>query len=454
MAFFVLWCGQFLSVVGTRMTNFALSVWVWDATGSTTQFTLMLFFAFAGTVLFSPVAGSFIDRWNRKLTLVLADVGSAVMTALTLVLFLAGPVTMWQLYLINFVTGAFVAFQVPVLQATITIMMQRGNYTRANAMMFALRSGPELFAPLVAALMLAMLSIETILLVDALSCLFAIGAVLLVAVPATPRRPDVEPFRFWQDCLVGFKYILRSRSLRNFEMFLVAMNVLASVGYLLLRPLVLARTGNSVNSLALVLSTGAIGGVAGVVLLAALTNPKDKLKRVLWGTVVFSVVGRVLYGVSDMVLFLGVALIVVHLCLPMIDGYANTVWQEKVEPHVQGRVFAARQFVEDLSIPIATLIAGPLIEDVFTPWMEPGQPGAALFGGMVGTGQAGGIGLMFVLIGVLGTVMAAAAFMMPSIRRMETLLPDQASEEPDTAPEPAPEAEPEAGIPAETGAKS
>jgi hypothetical protein len=150
------------------------------------------------------------------------------------------------------------------------------------------------------------------------------------------------------------------------------------------------------------------------------------MRRVLWATVAFSVIGRVLYGVSDLVLLLGVALIVVHLCIPIIDGYTNTVWQEKVEPHVQGRVFAARQFAEELSIPIATVIAGPLIQYVITPWMRPGAQGAKLFGGLVGTGQAGGIGLVFVAIGVVGAVLALGAFLMPSIRRIETILPDVA----------------------------
>ena len=435
-AFFVLWCGQLLSVIGTRMTNFAISIWVWDATGSTTQFSLTVFFAFAGTVIFSPVAGAFIDRWNRRLTLLLSDLGSGLATVAMLVLFATDSVAMWQLYVINFVAGSFLAFQVPVFQATITTMLERAHYTRGNAMMFAVRSTPELFAPLLAALLLAVMSIETVLLIDAASFVFAVGAVLLVALPATPKAPDgEEPQRFWQDCLNGFRYILRNRSLRDLELFLLAINVLASVGYLLLRPMALARTGDDAGSLALVLSTGAIGGVAGAVLIGTLKPPRDKLRWVLWATLAFSIIGRVLYGVSDVVIFLGVALIVVHMCIPIIDGYTNTVWQEKVEPHVQGRVFAARQFVEELSIPVATVLAGPLIDMAITPWMRPGNGGAAAFGWLVGTGQAGAIGLMFVIIGVLGAGLAVLAFVVPSIRRVETLLPDQVPAEESTVDE-------------------
>jgi MFS family permease len=423
--FTTLWCGQFLSVIGTRMTNFALSIYVWDATGNATDFTFMLFFAFAATVIFSPVAGAFIDRWNRRTTLLLSDLGTAVATVALLFTFMAGSVSMWQLYLINFATGAFLAFQVPAFQSTITLMMERAHYTRANAMMFAVRSTPELFAPALAAVLLAATDTETILLIDMLSYAFAIAAILVITIPKTPGRPDGEaPSKFWQDCVFGFKYILRNRSLRNLELFLIVVNVLASIGFLLLRPLVLARSGNSAGALGLVLATGAIGGVTGALLLGFLKSPRDKMIRILWATVAFSVVGRVLYGVTDMLLFLGVALIVVHLCIPVIDGYTNTIWQEKVEPHVQGRVFAARQFAEELTVPIAALVAGPLVDGVMTPWMQPGHAGADLFGGLVGTGQAGGIGLTYVAIGVLGTVLGLAGFLVPSMRRIETIAPD------------------------------
>ncbi|MEV0457300.1 MFS transporter [Catellatospora methionotrophica] len=452
-AFSVLWVGQFLSVLGTRMTNFAVSVWVWDQTGSTTQFTLTLFFAFAATVVFSPIAGAIIDRWNRRTTLMLAEVGTALATLVLLALFLTNTANLWQLYVLNFVTGAFVAFQVPVFQATITLMMERGNYPRANAMMFAVRTTPELFAPLLAALLLATTSIELVLALDSLSYLFAIGSVLLIAIPAIPPRPaDTAPSTFWQDCRLGFTFIMRSRSLRNLEIFLIAINILASIGWLLLRPMVLERTGDDADALALVLATGAIGGIGGTILVALLKTPRDKMRYVLWATVAFSVIGRIVYGISDVLLVLGFALIVVHMCIPVIDGYATSVWQEKVEPHYQGRVFAARQFVEELSVPIATLIAGPLLEYVIVPWMAEGETGAKLFGGMVGTGSVGGIGLVFVAIGVLGTLLAVVSFLTPSLRRIETIMPDVAPETTPGEPDPATDIPVEAKQPVEAGA--
>jgi MFS transporter, DHA3 family, macrolide efflux protein len=424
--FAVVWFGQLLSVVGTRMTNFAVSIWVWDATGRATDFALLLFFAFGATVICSPFAGAIIDRWNRKLTLALSDVGSALTTAALLLMFLTDSVGIWQLYLVNFMTGAFLAFQIPVYSSTITLMVKKGQYPRANAMMFFVRSTPGLFAPAIAAALMAASSIEFVLLVDTLSYLIAIVTVLVVGIPKTPTGDGTPPARLWQDALYGFRYILRSRYFATFEAFLLIINIVASTGFVLLRPLVLERTDNSATAVGVVMTTGAVGGVVGAILLGTLKSPRDKMLRVLLGIVVFSVIGRIVYGVADSLVFMAVAICFVSFCIPIIDGYTNTIWQEKVEPHVQGRVFAARQFVEDLTVPVATVIAGPVVDHILVPFMQPGEAGAKVFGGLVGTGPGGAIGLVFVTVGVLGTLVAVAGFLMPGIRRLEFIIPDHA----------------------------
>src|ERR1044072_8198100 len=186
-----LWFGQVLSALGTRMTNFAVGIWVWEQTGSATDLALMLFFAFGATVLFSPIAGALVDRWDRRLTLALSDAGAALATATLLVLFLTGSVEVWHLFVVNFVIGAFMAFQLPAYSATITLMMSKGNYPRANAMMFAVRSAAVIFAPGLAAAVLSMTNIQVILAADVASCALGILAVLIVKMPKVPRASEI-----------------------------------------------------------------------------------------------------------------------------------------------------------------------------------------------------------------------------------------------------------------------
>jgi amino acid adenylation domain-containing protein len=427
--FTTLWFGQVLSALGTRMTNFAISIWVWQQTGNATDLAMLVFFAFGATVLFSPIAGALVDRWDRKLTLALSDAGAAAATATLLVLFLTGSAEVWHLYVVNFVIGAFMAFQIPAYSATITVMMEKGRYPRANAMMFAVRSAPVIFAPGLAAAVLSWTSIEAILAADVASCALGILAVVIVKMPPMPRVADIELPHIWQDCMHGFRYMRQCKPLVHLEAVMFAINLFAAVGFVLLIPMILARGGSSIE-LGVVQTIGAVGGVAGVVMLSSLKPTRHKMFRMLIAMVAFSVLGRILYGVGNEMIAWAIALLFVHYCIPFIDGYAQSIWQEKVEPAAQGRVFGARQFIEDLTVPIAALVAGPLVDDVLEPWMADGKGGADLFGWMVGSGAGAGMALVFVVIGVLGVLVAIVGFAMPTLRNIETILPDYDEVEP------------------------
>lgn len=110
-AFTIMWVGQLLSALGTRMTNFALSIWVWQHTGSATAMALMMFCGFGSTVLFSPIAGSLIDKWSRKTSIIVSEIGSIAVTFILLALFLTDSTELWHLYLVNVLTGALLAIQ-------------------------------------------------------------------------------------------------------------------------------------------------------------------------------------------------------------------------------------------------------------------------------------------------------------------------------------------------------
>jgi len=101
--FYILWFGQFISIFATRMTRFAITLWAWDLTGTTTALVLVGVASSIPSVLFSPFAGTLVDRWNRKFVMMLSDFGSAVTTLILLLLFLTENIEIWHLY----AAGAF-----------------------------------------------------------------------------------------------------------------------------------------------------------------------------------------------------------------------------------------------------------------------------------------------------------------------------------------------------------
>ncbi|OGF56501.1 MAG: hypothetical protein A2Z21_08005 [Candidatus Fraserbacteria bacterium RBG_16_55_9] len=110
--------------------------------------------------------------------------------------------------------------------------------------------------------------------------------------------------------------------------------------------------------------------------------------------------------------------------LPIINGSNQAIWQTKVAPDVQGRVFATRRLIAQIAAPVAMLLAGPLADRVFEPAMRSESALANLFDGFVGTGPGAGMSLMFVFAGALGALSGLGGYAFSAVRNAEDLLPD------------------------------
>jgi len=313
--------------------------------------------------------------------------------------------------------------------------MEKGHYARANAMISLSSSVPAIFAPTLAAVLLGVFSIKTILMIDVVSYALAIGAVFLVAIPERQRSaPGADPAAdasedrpsggVWRDTVLGFRFIAERPGLLGLESILFSVSLFAAMGWILLTPMVMARTGNDQSQIGIVMSAGAIGGVVGGAIVTAIKAPPQKMRWLLFGILGFSLLGRVLLGVSDSVTLWCVSWFCAWICIPFIDGYGQAIFQQKVPEALQGRVFAARQMLENLSMPIAVGVAAPLADYYLDPRMRPGGSLASTFGGLVGTGPGAGMALVIVFTGLIGAVVGVVGLCSRTVREVETLIPD------------------------------
>jgi MFS family permease len=124
----------------------------------------------------------------------------------------------------------------------------------------------------------------------------------------------------------------------------------------------------------------------------------------------------------------------------LANASSQAIWQAKVPPDMQGRVFSARRLIAWLMAPLTPAVGGILADFVFEPMMKGPNP-PALFSALAGAGPGAGMGLMFVLMGLLTAVAPVLAFLFPAVRNVESLIPDAAAvkktEEPraETGPE-------------------
>jgi len=431
--FTVIWVGQFVSLIGTSMTNFALTIWAWEQTGQATALALMQLFFFAPQVLMSPLAGALVDRWSRKRVMVLSDVGAGLGTAAIFLLISMDMLRLPYLYAISAFMGAFQSFQFPAYSAAVTTMLEKEQYARASGMLALAQSASGIFGPAAAGALIGLIGKTGIISFDLLSILVAISALMLVPIPQ-PAATTVaaEKPSLLQDSLFGFRYIAARPGLLGLQFIFFMINFTGSLCFPLIAPMVLSKTGNDTVALGAVQSAFGLGGVVGGLFLSAWGGPKRRVNGVLIGMFGSFLLGFPLMGVGSGTVYWAAAAFVILFFNPLINGSNQAIWQSKVPPDVQGRVFSARALIAQISAPIAMLITGPLTDGVLTPAMNPGQPLALAFGWLVGTGPGAGPALLFLAMGALGSAVSLVGYLFPHIRNVEDILPDY-----DKAPVPA-----------------
>jgi MFS family permease len=428
-AFTVIWVGQVFSLLGTSMTRFALTVWAWLITGEATALALVGFFSYTPTVLVSPFAGALVDRWNRKLVMMLSDLAAGISTIFVLILFVTGNLQIWHLYVTGAFSGAFLAFQFPAYSATITMLVSKDHYGRASGMLSMARYGSSIFAPVLASILLGIIGIDGILSIDVITLLVAISMLLLIHIPQPKVTEEGRKSKgnLWKETIYGFRYIFERSSLLALQLLYFFIMLFVYFAIVVMSPMILARTGNDVTVLGIVESAFGIGGMVGSVVLSVWGGPKRRINGVFIGFI-FAMLGLLLMGLGRDPFVWVLAAFFTMFFVPILDGSDQAIWQSKVAPDVQGRVFGSRLLISEISAPVSMLLAGPLADRVFEPAMMQGGSLVAIFGGLIGTGPGAGMALIFVFAGALGILIGLIGFSLRVVRNVEDILPDHKAE--------------------------
>ena len=424
--FIFIWIGQAISMLGSGMTQFALTIWAYESTGSATALALVGFFSYAPTVIASPLAGALVDRWNRKVVMMLSDLAAGLSTIVVLILYSTGRLEIWQLCVTGAFAGFFSAFQFPAFSAAMTLMVPKEQYTRANGLVALAESATTIVAPVLAGLLLTLIGISGIMVIDIVTFVFAVSAVALVFIPQPAESEAGREGRgsLWRESLYGFQYIWERKSLLGIQLTFTLSNFFFAIGMVLVAPMILARSGSNELALGTVQSALGIGGVIGSVLLAAWGGPRRRIHGVLGGFILSSILGQSVMGIGQSLPVWAFAAFCSMFFMPFINGSNQSIWQSKVAPDLQGRVFGTRRLIAQIAGPLGMLIAGPLADRVFEPAMSVGGAWSDRFGWLVGVGPGAGMGLILVIVGLLGALAGVVGYAVAAIRNIERIMPD------------------------------
>jgi MFS family permease len=246
--FLLIWFGQLVSLTGSGLTGFALGVWVYLSTGSVTKFALISLSTSLPGILFSPFAGALVDRWDRRVAMIVSDTGSGLCTFIIAVLFMVDRLEIWHIYILMGASSAFSAFQWPAYTAATTLLVPKNHYGRASGMVQIAEAVGMILSPLLAGSLVVLIGVQGVILIDFATFLFAVGTLLLVRVPRPPVSAEGKAGggSLLQEAAYGWKYITARLGLLGLLLFFAATNFTFGIASVLFTPLVLSFTTPSV----------------------------------------------------------------------------------------------------------------------------------------------------------------------------------------------------------------
>ncbi|HEY0511020.1 MAG TPA: MFS transporter [Thermoanaerobaculia bacterium] len=399
-AFLVICGGQMVSLFGTGLTAFALGVWVYQRTGSVTQYSTILLFNVLPPVLLSPVAGALVDRFDRRRMIIASDCAAGLATLALALLFFSGRLEIWHIYVALSVSSSAQAFRWPALSASMTLLVPGPQLGRASGLMQMGTATAQVLAPLAAGALLAPLGVAGILGIDFTTFLFAVLTLLAVRIPRPAAAAGGEKESVAGQLAYGWRYLRRHPGLLALLCLFASSNFTMGLLTVMITPLVLSFSSPRV--LGTVLSVAAGGLLTGGIVMTLWGGPRRRLAGIGGA-----------FLVQGLVLILGgwrisapqiAAMAFVFLgCYAVISTCSQALWQSKVEAGVQGRVFATRQMIALSALPLSRLIAGPLADKAFEPLLAPGGRLAGTLGRFLGVGPGRGIELLIIVLGDCST---------------------------------------------------
>lgn len=280
----------------------------------------------------------------------------------------------------------------------------------------------NIYAPAAAGILIGVIGVAGILTIDIVTFLIAVGILLVMVVPQPPK--SAEKKSMLSDTVFGFKFISERRGLFGLQLNFFASNLIMGIAFTVLTPMLMLRTGNDAAITGTVQAAFGVGGVVGGLALSAWGGPKRKVDGVFLGMAGSCLLGMTILGMAQTPALLMVGAFLTMLFIPTSNGSNQAIWQAKVPPEVQGRVFATRALIATMSSPLGMAMAGPLADVVMTPSMVPGGALSGVFGWLVGTGPGAGIGLLFIFLGIIGAVITLSGYAFKTIRDVEKDIPD------------------------------
>ncbi len=416
--YIVLWLSQSVSGLGSSMTGFALVLWAYEQSNSAMSVSLMSFCNYVPFVLLSLFAGNFIDRHKKKTIMLASDSIAAAGSLAILALMITGHLKIWNIYIVNVIIGVTTAFQQPASAIATVRLVPDDKLSNVSGMNSFSNNLILVFSPMLASFLYSAGGLSLILTIDLVSFAFAF-CVLMFFITVPEQKNNAKRVSQFAGTAEGFAFLKKEKGLLYIMLTMAVINFFSRLTYEnILSPMILSRSGESSLALGTVNACMGIGGIAGGIIVSFKKENARKATAIYVSSALSFLFGDLLMAVGRNTLMWSVAGIAASLPIPFINANQNTIMYRKVPTDMQGRVFALRNAIQYVTIPIGIILGGWLADYIFEPFMRQENKLSGLLSVIVGSGAGSGMAVMFLCTGICGFVISVISCFNREIKKL------------------------------------
>ncbi|MBQ6560380.1 MAG: MFS transporter [Erysipelotrichaceae bacterium] len=399
--FYALWITQSLSQLGSSITAFALTLWLYEKTGSALSTAALAICTYLPYVVMSIFAGALSDRFDKKRTMLFCDVFAALCTITVFVLYRNDLLMGWHLYALNLLSGLMNTIQQPASEVAYTVLTPKEYYQKSSALQYLSRSVISVGSPLISSMLYGFAGLEGAIAADLITFVLAFGILLLFI-----RIPNVSDENKNHKSILeltkeGLLFLKENRLILDIMLFMSGVNLIASAFDAVLPALIIPnpRGGNAI--LGIVTSCAGIAMVVGSVIATVMPKPKNRVK-VIYLTMLFALgTENFFLAFSRNPVVWCVGQVLGWILVPIMSANENVIMKNLIPVHLMGRVYACRNTFQFFTIPLGLFLGGFLTDEFAEPLMAANASNAFLTK-LFGVGKGSGAALMMFVLGIAG----------------------------------------------------
>lgn len=394
--FLIIFTGQAFSLLGSYAVNFALVWWLTAKTGSASILAYAAVAAVLPQAILGPLAGPFVDRWDRRLTMIVADLAIAATSVGLLLAFSEGDPAVPLIMFVIALRSAGAAFHTPASQAAVPMYVPADQLMRVAGWNFFMSSGVAMAGPVFGAFLMASASIASVMVIDIAGAVIAVASLLLVRIPH-PQRAEGEPTRidFVAEFIEGWRELVRHRGLLDLTLVLAVVTLLYMPLNALFPLMTFAHFNGDAGAASYVEAAFGGGMLVGSLAIGMLSQRFSGVRLIGAGILLVGVMLSVSGLLPASAYWVFVALcIAMGFSVPLFGAPITAMFQSLIDPAKLGRVMSLYMTIAMLMAPLGLLVAGPLAERV-------------------------GVARWFAISGVLIGAMGIVAWSLPAVRALD-----------------------------------